>query len=125
MCLLLIFLWCLSVAGRCGEWINSRFHGFHSRLTRLREFPRKGVELPRGFWRRMAVARVDRRNSRLTGNGWQLRLGRQLQPITNAEFRQNMGRAGRVGFELLPQPADEDAQILDLVGLRRTPDFAQ
>src|SRR4051794_31948958 len=36
-----------------------------------------------------------------------------------------MGRAGRIGFELLPQPADEHAQILHLFRLRRTPDFAQ
>src|ERR1700757_5064911 len=58
MSFLLILFWRSIVSGRCGEWLNSRFHGFHSRLTRRREFPRKGVELPRGFWRRMAVARV-------------------------------------------------------------------
>src|SRR3954454_16331731 len=36
-----------------------------------------------------------------------------------------MGRAGRIGFELLPQPADEHAQVLHFFRLRRTPDFAQ
>jgi hypothetical protein len=50
---------------------------------------------------------------------------RQLQAIADAEFGQDVGRSRRVGFELLPQPADEDAQILHFVGLRRSPDLAQ
>src|SRR5205085_12316185 len=36
-----------------------------------------------------------------------------------------MGWAGRIGFELLPQPADEDAQILHLLRLRRPPNLTQ
>ena len=48
-------------------------------------------------------------------------LGRKLQAVADAELGQDVGWAGRVGFELLPQPADEDPQILHLFGLRRAP----
>src|SRR5260370_29802519 len=52
-------------------------------------------------------------------------IGRELEAVADAEFGQDVGRAGRVGFELLPQPADKDPQILHLFGLRRAPDLAQ
>jgi hypothetical protein len=39
-------------------------------------------------------------------------LRRQLQAVAGPEFGQDMGRPGRVGFQLLSQTADEDAQVL-------------
>src|SRR2546423_5849424 len=50
---------------------------------------------------------------------------RQLQAVADPELGQDVGWAGRVGFELLPQAADKDSQILHLFGLRRAPDLAQ
>src|SRR5207249_3004323 len=52
-------------------------------------------------------------------------LRRQLQAIADAEFGEDMGRPGGVGFQLLPQPAYENTKILNLLGLRGSPDFAQ
>src|SRR5437763_17203229 len=43
-------------------------------------------------------------------------LGRELQAVADAELGQDVGRAGRVGFELLPQPAAKDPQILHFFG---------
>ena len=135
MCFLLILFWCSTLARRCGEansLRNSRFCESYSRLGLLkfpfnlqREFARNVLDCLSIFGTKRQLLGRNRRNSRLNGNCRQFRLGRQLQAIADAEFRQDMGRAGRVGFELLPQPADEDAQILDLLGLRGTPDFAQ
>lgn len=47
----------------------------------------------------------------------------QLQPVADPEFSQDMRRTGWIGFEFLPQAADEDAQVLHLLCLGRTPDF--
>src|SRR5437763_3115120 len=52
-------------------------------------------------------------------------LGRELQAVADAELGQDVSWAGRVGFELLPQPADKDPQILHFLGLRRAPHLAQ
>src|SRR5258708_40100229 len=51
-------------------------------------------------------------------------IGRELEAVADAEVGQDVGRAGRGGFELLPQPADKDPQILDLFGLRPAPALA-
>ena len=82
------------------------------------------------FWAALIIVFVWAELSRrLTGSPG-LPLGgalfrRQLQPVADPEFGQDMGRAGRIGFELLPQAADEDAQVLHLLCLRWTPDFTQ
>src|SRR6266478_7869295 len=52
-------------------------------------------------------------------------LRRQLQPVADPEFGQDVGRPRRVGLQLLPQPANKDPEILDLLGLRRPPYLAQ
>src|SRR5690348_14903847 len=52
-------------------------------------------------------------------------LRRELQAVADAELGQDMGRAGRVELELLPQPANEDPQILHLFALRRAPDLPE
>ncbi len=36
-----------------------------------------------------------------------------------------MCRPGRIGFEFLPQSANEDPQILDFIHMRRAPHLAQ
>ena len=48
-----------------------------------------------------------------------------MQAVADAELGQDVGRPGRVGFELVAQSTDEDPQILNLLGLRRTPPHAQ
>src|SRR4051794_41681237 len=48
---------------------------------------------------------------------------RQLQAITDPELGQDMGRAGRGGFELLPPAANEDTEALHIFGLTRSPDL--
>src|ERR1700760_3515626 len=50
---------------------------------------------------------------------------RELQAVADTELGEDMSRAGRVGFELLPQSTDKHPQILHLFGLRRAPDLAQ
>src|SRR6266478_5063233 len=52
-------------------------------------------------------------------------LRRQLQPVADPELGQYVGRPRRVGLQLLPQPANTDPEILDLLGLRRPPHLAQ
>ena len=61
----------------------------------------------------------------MSRNGLRFQTARQLEPVTHPKFRQDMGRAGRIGFQLLPQTADEYPKVLHLLGLRRSPDFAQ
>ena len=48
-----------------------------------------------------------------------------MQAVTHPELCQDVGRPGRIGFELLPQSADEHPEVLYLFGLCRTPDLAQ
>jgi hypothetical protein len=52
-------------------------------------------------------------------------LGRQLKAIPDPKLGQEVGRAGRVGFELLPKTSYEDPKILDLIGVRRPPNLPQ
>src|SRR5271169_6485328 len=52
-------------------------------------------------------------------------LGRELEAIADAQFGQEMRRTGRVGFELLPQPADKHSKVLYVLSVCRAPDLAQ
>src|SRR4051812_9222013 len=52
-------------------------------------------------------------------------LRRQLQAITNPKLGQNMLRARRVVLEFLAKTADEHPEVLNLLGMRRSPDLPQ
>ena len=47
------------------------------------------------------------------------------QPIADAELGQQDMRLGRVGFDLAPQFAHEDAQIMGIVDVLVAPNLAQ
>jgi hypothetical protein len=51
-------------------------------------------------------------------------LGRQLQAVADPELGQDVSRTGRIGFDLLPQPANEHPKILHFLGLCRAPHLA-
>jgi len=50
---------------------------------------------------------------------------RQLQAITDPKLGQDVRRARRVRFELLPEAPDEHPEILHLIAVRRPPNLAQ
>ena len=49
----------------------------------------------------------------------------QLKAIADPELGQDMGRTGRIGFELLPKAPDEHAQVLHVIAVRGSPYLAE
>src|SRR5579863_345449 len=73
----------------------------------------------------LACWRVQGRGTVRNAQPLRALLRRQLQAITDPQLGEDMSRPRRVRLELLPEPADENPQILHFVRLRRPPDFAQ
>jgi len=78
-----------------------------------------------GYLARIGKSRAccDREDAVCSGRQRAL-LGRQLQAVADPELGQDVSRTGRIGFDLLPQPADEHPKILHFLGLCRAPHLA-
>lgn len=48
-----------------------------------------------------------------------------LEPLADTRFGHEQARVVGIGFDLLPQLADENSQVLDILALIAGPDFLQ
>jgi hypothetical protein len=113
------------------DWLEVSVDGTHKRVTGVGEtiedvigpMVNREVNVRVRSGRRVALTFIDIKPRTKLCSG--ALLGRELQSVTDAEFGENVGRAGRVGFELLPQAADKDPEVMHLLGLCWPPELAQ